>query len=246
MIPYDVLSVKPIVFSTFSHVYFDTETICESYKIIAEECKIYKLNVNKGAEIIRPRQVIRCIQFRIGLERGQKKRERRERTTGFRWEVRSRTCDVIKNSRLETDEESRAGVSVEVKRLDAKNSRVLSTRRFVSIYKRQIYRGVYTCRNVLTHHFDLVYLRDVSPRRWSDCLAHIRPAILPLDVVDPQAAVAIQGDSFGRPLLLLPEAAFGQKDLIPPPSHPTSKFRLRSAKVTLGRICGQGHIRPMR
>jgi len=87
-------------------------------------------------------------------------------------------------------------------------------------YMGDAYRGVYTCRNVLTHHFDLVYLRDVSPRRRSDCLAHIRPAIFPLDVVDSQAAVAIQGDSFGR-LLLLPEAAFGQKNLIPPPSHPS-------------------------
>ncbi|KYN15345.1 hypothetical protein ALC57_12394, partial [Trachymyrmex cornetzi] len=220
--------------------------------------------VNKGAEIIRPKQVITCIQFRIGLERGQKERERRERT-GFRCEVCSRTCDVIKNPCLD-----RRGVSVgsvEVKRLEAIvdrtpqelkktdrrfswDSQILSVRPSASIYKRQIsppgtLHGIHTCRNVLTHHFDLVYLRDVSPRRRSDCLAHIRPAILPLDVVDPQAAVAIQGDTFRR-LLLLPEAAFGQKDLIPPPSHPTSKFRLRSAKVTLGRICGQGHIRPMR
>ncbi|KYM83256.1 hypothetical protein ALC53_06524 [Atta colombica] len=101
MIPYDVLSVKPIVFSTFSHVYFDTETICESSMLI-----------------------LRSIS----------KRDTPTATTGFRCEVR------LRYPRLARREVS-AG-SVDVKWLDtigfAKNSRILSTRRSVSIYKRQI------------------------------------------------------------------------------------------------------------
>jgi len=72
---------------------------------------------------------------------------------------------------------------------------------------------------ILTHHFDLVYLRNMSPRRRSDRLAHILSAILPLHVEDSQATVAIQGDSFGRLQLLL--KAVGQEDLLSPPSHPS-------------------------
>ena len=52
--------------------------IRESYQTPFQSILRYFI-VNKGAEIIRPKQVITCIQFRIGLERGQKKRKRRER-----------------------------------------------------------------------------------------------------------------------------------------------------------------------
>lgn len=79
--------------------------------------------------------------------------------------------------------------------------------------------GVYIHDSVLTHHFDLVYLRDVSPGRRPDRLAHILPAVLPLHMMDPQAAVAIQGDSLrGRSFLF---EAVGQEHLLPPPSHPS-------------------------
>lgn len=126
----------------------------------------------------------------------------------------------------------RIDVSVWI-RANAKDSRVLSTRRSASVYKRRItprdvtretliaeYIYIYIYPGgVLTHHFDLVYLRDVSPGRRSDRLAHIFPAVLPLHVQDPQAAVAIQGDSLGRWQLLL--EAVGQEDLLSPPSHPS-------------------------